>query len=324
MAKEGNKRKPVNPENGWNFRKKFIDEEGYEFEKGEFTGIKYEKDDAGNWVLPEESPKKPPEDKSAEKKAEEPSPEEKNPLQVNAELLKRLEEMEKQLKDQQKQFKESLRPGNTGAIDAATLANALVQAEKYQSGGKYYSDIRDIDPDDYSDKPFIFTSYGGGYVIVDDVRNGRPVRTPYGNVIRFKFAASRITRVGRTDTYSSFCQYKTNSRSEAEWLRSHSKFGIEFFEDNPKQALDADVFFIQVASSVAKNIHKLETSQLLERARAYGIELGGDLDDIRNKIIIKETSDQMKRNEHQMERIGTTILRQQAEQPDVPAPGIPR
>lgn len=321
MANEGNQRKPVNTPNGWGLRNKFIDSEGYEFSKGKFTGKQYEKDSEGRWsnpveVFDDEPPSQP--DKAEPKETK---PDTGGELGITNELLDKIREMEAKMEKQREEFMSSLRsrPGGS-SIDPEDLANAMVKAQQYQKGGSYYTDIRDIDPDDFMKVPAVFTSYGTGYVIVDDKRNGRPVRTPYGNLIKFKFSASRITRVGRTEQYSSFCSYTTHSKKEAEWLRNHTKYKIEFFEDE-KLALNADVFYIRIASDVARHVHNMEQNQILARAHDMGIPVGGDLADIISKIIHIETERRMKEEQQRMENRAITVLEQSNDVRN-PAPGI--
>jgi len=188
-------------------------------------------------------------------------------------------------------------------MDQGTLIDSIAQAmakkEMYAKGGRTYSDIKDLDPDDYDEVGATFTSYGGGYLIVDDVRNGHAVRTPYGRPLRFTFQGGRITEVGRVQEYSSFCAINIHSKKEIAWLRGHSRYGIEFYEDT-KLAMSADAVKIGIASRVSKAMSGLDQHQLLARAKQYGIPLGGDLSDVRVQLILAIADEEMGKQEQEI------------------------
>lgn len=87
-----------------------------------------------------------------------------------------------------------------------------------------------IDEDDLMDEPAVFFCYKSGYAIVDDIRNGHSVRTPFGNVIWFKYEASKKRQKGRETNHIHIAKYATRSQKEATWLRDHSMFGVIFFD----------------------------------------------------------------------------------------------
>lgn len=296
---EQNEFKPVGERpQGWHFKNPFVDDEGNVFRKGVHC--------------PEEKGKFPPTSGKEVKKTAEVSQEstqqevsKETPQQENLyneippELLEKLkatfnEQFQEEKKKMLEEFRQSLQKTGQPGIDEEALAKALIMGEQIVKGGKVYRTIEDLDPEDFDEKGVTFTSYGNGYLIVDDVRKGHPVRTPYGRVFKFRFNASRITQVGKTQEYSAFCTFKTNSKKEIEWLRSHTLYNVDFFED-AKVALSADAIAAQVAVRMSRIVNSLDQSQILRRAKEMNITIGGDLADIKQLMILQMTQEELKR-----------------------------
>lgn len=268
--------KPVgyNP-NGWWMREIFIDDEGNVFEKGKLN--------------PELKGKHKPSritDKEPERETEDEgkiSEKMKNDLsrEISDDVIKALEEKfdekwqvrENKLREE---FQASLTSGGNAGITYHEMARAIATAESYRKGEKMYSDIKDIDPKDYDSRGATFTCYGNGYLIVDDVRQGNPVRTPYNRIFKFKFQGAKVTIIGRTESYSSFCSFRTNSKKEIAWMRAHTLYNIEFFEDT-KRAMSVDAQKAQITVRIVRTITALDQPEILRRAKSLGISLGGDI-----------------------------------------------
>lgn len=282
-------RKPVNPPKGWHFSNRFVDETGQIFEKGVYVGTV---DGLENGEVPNEG-----NDQDKEVSVDE------FVNSMSPELIQKLEERfgkaaEERMKKMMADFKKDLSTSSpASALDAEALAKALVKAQQYQSKGVFYKDVKDIDPADYDPVGCVFTSYGTGYVIVDDVRQGQPVKTPYGRIFVFKQNLGRITKIGpHAETYSALCVFHTRSKREIEWLKQHRKFGIEFFLDS-KEALNANAYAAQILSAVNTEVRALDQSDILSRAKANGIELGGDLEFVIQKLVRKIAGDRIAKTE---------------------------
>lgn len=91
-----------------------------------------------------------------------------------------------------------------------------------------YLDPSLIDEDDIlEEKDYVrFYAHVSGYVIVDDLRNGIPIRTPYGNKIEFKYFGSKSSGTGRFEEREHISSYTCKSKKEVEWIRSHTLFGV--------------------------------------------------------------------------------------------------
>lgn len=277
--------------NGWWRREIFIDDEGNAFKSGKLCP------ELKGQGKPSRITDKEPEIKTeGEEKI---SDKTKNDLsrEISADVMTALEEKfdkkwqarENKLREE---FKSSLTSDGNAGITYHEMARAIATAESYRKGEKMYSDIKDIDPKDYDDRGATFTCYGNGYLIVDDVRQGNPVRTPYNRVFKFKFQGSRVTMIGRTETFSSFCSFRTNSKKEIEWMRAHTLYNIEFFEDT-KLAISANAQRIQITARIVRTLTALDQPEILRRAKSLGIPLGGDIRTIMSEIASKEAEKQI-------------------------------
>lgn len=67
-------------------------------------------------------------------------------------------------------------------------------------------------------------------VVFDDVKNGRVVDAPYKLPIKFK-PSNAVMAVSREDKNKFISVFQTFSKSQKEFLRNHSHFGITIFEN---------------------------------------------------------------------------------------------
>lgn len=293
--------KPVgyNPK-GWWMRQEFIDDEGNVFKNGklkpELKGQGEPSRIADEKFRAEGVFKKEPE------KEEDLSKESKTDLAegISADVMKLLEEKfdEKwQVKEEElrKEFQSSLASGENAGLTYHELARAFATAESYRRGEKMYSDIKDIDPNDFDPRGATFTSYGNGYLIVDDVRQGNAIRTPYNRLFKFKFQGSRVATIGRTESFSSFCSFVTNSKKEIAWMRAHTLYNIEFFEDT-NRAMSVDAQKAQITANIVRTIGTLDQPEILRRAKSLEIPLGGDIRVIIGEIAVKLAELQIEAN----------------------------
>jgi len=290
---------------GWWLRPVFVDDEGNVFERGV-----HQPDKKGTLPLSRV------EDGFTEEDA---GPKEVDPIEdpfkelgLTPEQIKKLSEVfdakysereARMMEEFNRAINQKPSQSSSPTLEQATLIDSIAQAmakkEMYVKGGRTYSDVKEIDPEDYDEVGATFTSYGAGYLIIDDVRNGHAIRTPYGRPLRFVFQGGRITEVGKVQEYSSFCAINIHSKKEIEWLRKHSRYGIEFFEDT-KLALSADAIKIGIASRVSKVMASLDQHQILARARQYGIPLGGNLSDIRVQLTLAIADEEMGKQEREI------------------------
>ncbi len=143
-----------------------------------------------------------------------------------------------------------------------------------QPFGKQY--VKDLDPEDFDKKGVTFCAYSIMIVIVGDVRQGRDVRTPFGNVIKFMYQATKRQGVGKHQTLSSYCSYTSHSKKEIKWLREHTLYGFGFFE-SAKAALSVDARKAQALSRIIINVDGLEPHQVVARCKEYEVPLNDDM-----------------------------------------------
>lgn len=323
-------KKPVKGTPGWNVKARFVDSNGDIYSKGKFTGetqrsepdkaeksIKESEIKAG--VNGPEGPKHPnianigsPGGETEEKEI--PLPTAKETVEADKEIT--LEELPDNLKeqignfitstvlakmkeasdrmalDQEQFYKDNQKPTeDSGITTAREIAKAIVEAENFKKDGVRYTRIEDLDPKDVLSEPAVFTSYGQGYLILDDVRDGHPVKTPYGRIMKFKLAGSRIRTFGRGDqSYSCFCSFATKSKLEYDWLLNHTKYGIEFFEMGKVDALDIDATRVQITIEVEKEFSKIEAGSILARAKQAGLTPGLTPATARLKLVALEAA----------------------------------
>lgn len=121
-----------------------------------------------------------------------------------------------------------------------------------------------------------FASPFTGYLIVDDKRKGMRVKLPYNKEsIFFEYAAARRMRQGRYEAIAPYSVYTSKSKKEIEWLRSHSHYGI-FFYESATQAVGADVMKMQKLAKTMTQLQNYELIDLIRACRSYDIATGED------------------------------------------------
>lgn len=173
-------------------------------------------------------------------------------------------------------------PGGMSGEQFAELLATVVKATKEKPDDqkltvKTFVDERDIDKDDFDEKGVIFCAYSTGYLIVDDVRQGFPVSTPFGNAIFFKYEGKTESRDGKGKVVlNTFCVYQSRSKKEQEWLRGHRYFGIKFFE-SAKEALSTDAERAQKLVRFIDSVMSLSQDQAVIQCKAYGVPISSDM-----------------------------------------------
>jgi hypothetical protein len=163
-------------------------------------------------------------------------------------------------------------------------------SEQYGEG-KYVNEAS-IKPEDYDSQGTTFCAYSTGMVIVDDIRAGHPVQTPFKNKIIFDFQATKKYKNsdGR-DEISTFCAYTSHSKMEIEWLRKHRFYGVLFFE-SAKEALSVDVKKAQKMMHTLGAISTLDQHAVISRCRENSIPVVDDLQKMKimlaSRIVEKE------------------------------------
>jgi len=164
-------------------------------------------------------------------------------------------------------------------------------------------DEDDYDPkEDYLEKPAIFFSFNTWYCIYGDRRYNREVLPPRKEKVEFKKLYRYPKRSGgRTAEVISVSQAIVRSKSTAEWLRNHSKFGIKFFEDMGKTQ-KVNVTLAEKMNEMSSVVSTLSDHGVIERCRREAIDVdSGDLSILRKTLIRKMAENALKTEKHQHE-----------------------
>lgn len=230
----------------------------------------------GGGDIKDQKPEEKQEQQVVEKKEEiGVSPHKKMPETEMNQVLKKLAELEDELA--------KLKSGKRGAVtdDITKLSEEIAKASAKIEGRTVYE--TEVDEDDWLDDPVVFTSYGQGYWIFDDKRNGVDVRIPGNSPCVFKLAATKRERIGNVESYTAICQAREYSKKRIEWLRKHSKYGKEFFE-NVNMAIKSDAYTVEKAIEISKRIDSWNQSQIINRCKSEGIPLGGDIRELKTLL----------------------------------------
>ena len=188
--------------------------------------------------------------------------EESLPMSAVEELMKRSEErMENKFKSE---------------IQRLKLSNAK---SELSDSSDYVAELEE----DWSEVPAVFFAYSINFSIHGDKKMGKSSESPQG-AIKFKpiIRSKKQTRKG-TEVIS-VSSVKINSKATIKWLRSHSSFGIAFFE-NMESALNIDSGWAQRLIEANNSIQRLSDQQIIARCRQEGIPIGTDPIAMRKSLV---------------------------------------
>lgn len=177
--------------------------------------------------------------------------------------------------------------GTTSPEQFAMLVAEISKAVKTRPEAESLSvqkfvEERDIDPDDYDKQGVRFSAFGTGYVILDDLRAGFPVSTPFKNVLIFSYTG---TRRGNRDErgkeeLATFCSYVSHSKKEQQWLREHRLYGVKFFESS-SSALSVNSEKSQMLARFVDSLEAQDQNQVLSQCHSYGIPISTNIRSMR-------------------------------------------
>lgn len=173
-------------------------------------------------------------------------------------------------------------PDKTADIIAAVVGELKKKsdAEKYGERGGKYVDEEDQDPDDILEKGVPFFSHSGGYVIVDDKKNGRPVATPFREPIIFNHYQTKVTGSGKDLKTEVTSRYISNSKKEVEWLRNSSYYGWKIFDDF-KAAQSSHAKLASHINRFLTAARTMQREQLFSACKAMDIKMSTDIESMR-------------------------------------------
>lgn len=159
--------------------------------------------------------------------------------------------------------------------------SAKEQPDSQRLNSKTFVDERDIDKDDFDKDGQIFCAYSTGYLIVDDYRQGFPVRTPFNNDIFFKFQGQSKSRDSKgKEVLNTYCAYMSRSKKEQQWLREHRYFGIKFFE-SATEAMSTDAIRAQKLARFIDSVMSMDQHQVILACKSYNVPVSENMRSMR-------------------------------------------
>lgn len=228
------------------------------------------------------------------KKVNEESEEKGLTLQEQRDLMKTVSEMKAKLDSENK-------GGDTESIKE--LVKELINVNKDDKYEEYNSDgyskdqtagFEDLLPED---EHVTFIAHKVGYVIVDKLVNKRMIKAPLGK-IEFKYEATKQVKSGKETDIFNFCTYTCKSKKEKAWLLSHPLYETMFFS-NMNAALGADAKKAAKLARLMTTLSNVGQNELNKMARARGLAILNNPQELRASIASNMADEQMKREESQ-------------------------
>jgi hypothetical protein len=166
--------------------------------------------------------------------------------------------------------------------------------EDLQEGAEYIADLED----DWLDNPAVFFAFSFNFSIHGDKNRGLSTAPPQG-AIHFK-PIVRTKRKGRKgEEVISVSSVKVHSKSVANYLRRHSKFGISFFE-NMDEVFNMNTGWAQKLVEANSSIQNLSDQQIIARCRQEQIPIGSDVPLMRKALVEKVAERAIQRQDDAM------------------------
>ncbi len=213
-------------------------------------------------------------------------------------LLKQVAAMAEKLEILEKKNQESPSVGNNDSLIRELIKSQSQKSTLEQLDNTGYLDTDLIDKNDIlSDEEVVrFYAHVSTYVVVDDLRHGVPVRTPFGNVIKFEYVASKTSGAGKNKEIEHSCVYKCKSKKEAQWLKEHTLYGVMFYSSG-SDGMTIDGKKATRMALLMKNLMSLEKHQILSMCQQNGIEMMEKVSDMRMALANKLSSDVLNREQ---------------------------
>lgn len=145
----------------------------------------------------------------------------------------------------------------------------------YQAAPYDPTDIRSLaastlyDKEDVLQEPAVFFSHKFGHGFISDTRSGKEFPNPIGNrAIIFKLWQTEKGGTVNDPTIIHICRYATSSKKEAEWMRSHSCYGIDFYEYSP-DVEEIDMSQESIRIEAGERLKRMNDSAILSMTKEY-------------------------------------------------------
>lgn len=164
--------------------------------------------------------------------------------------------------------------------------NAQINKLKTSSAKKELDEdldyVADLE-DDWMEQPVVFFAFSFNFSIHGDKRRGVDTEPPHG-AIKFQPLIRTKRRSGKETQVVSVSSVKVNSKSVVDYLRSHTQYGIAFYE-NMESAMNIDSTWAQKMVEAQQSIGKLSDMQIIARAKQEGISVSQSPERMRRELV---------------------------------------
>lgn len=165
---------------------------------------------------------------------------------------------------------------------------------------EYFDEVEE----DYLQDAVVFFTFSTQSFIYADFRNGKEIKCPNGKV-HFKCIHRQIRKTSGGEKSIQISSVKVQSKRQLEFLRSHTLFNVQFFEDiNHVKNVDA----VWAAKLVEMNtqISQFSDAQIIDRSRILQLPITKDLTQMRRDLVEHMAKMQRRKEEELSEsRIST-------------------
>lgn len=177
--------------------------------------------------------------------------------------------------------------GGLSAEDIAVIIASVVSQTRNESNNPNQNREEQPSPDDWNEKGVRFCAPYVGYIISDKIEKGQIVNLPYNKRhIFFTYAATRKVQTGKHFQLSPLSVYRSQSKKEIEWLRTHPLFGYMFYESS-NEAMNTTASKAIRLANIMKMLQPLELHDLYRRCKEYDVLISEDGPAMRANIAVK-------------------------------------
>lgn len=152
--------------------------------------------------------------------------------------------------------------------------------------------------DDWLENPVVFFAFSYQFSIHGDMRRGIETIPPQG-AIRFKPVIRTKRKRGKETQVISVSSVVVHSKEVVDYLRSHTQYGILFFE-NVESAMNVDATWAQKMVEAQTAISRLSDIQVISRAQQEGIAVSQSPEDMRRQLVEKMAKRSIEQHERML------------------------
>jgi hypothetical protein len=160
--------------------------------------------------------------------------------------------------------------------------NKLKTAEAQKELDADLAYVQDLQ-DDWLEQPVVFFAFSMNFSIHGDRKRGVENLPPHG-AIKFKPLVRTKRKRSRDVQVISVSSIKVNSKSEVDYLRNHSQYGIAFFE-NMTSAMAVDSTWAQKMMEAQQSITRLSDMQVIARIQQEGLSVTNSPEAMRRQLV---------------------------------------